>query len=56
MLGVNVLGLADEPYDLLKSELKASLTEYFRVNDMHIYDEMLRALGFLTHRYGRSTG
>jgi len=53
ILGVNVLGLADEPYDLLKPELKASLTEYFRVNDMHLYDDLLRALGFFTHRYGK---
>ena len=36
--GVNVLGLSDESYDSLRSELKASLTEYFRVDDMHNYD------------------
>ena len=52
-LGVNVLGLADEPYDLLRPELKNVLTEYYRVNDMNNYDEMLRALGYFTHRYGR---
>ncbi|HEY5670858.1 MAG TPA: ATP-grasp domain-containing protein [Anaerolineales bacterium] len=52
-LGVNVLGLADEPYELLQPRLKASLTEYYRVNDMHNYDELLRALGYFTHRYGK---
>jgi len=52
-LGVNVLGLADEPYELLRPELKSSLTQYYRVNDMHSYDELLRALGYLTHRYGK---
>jgi len=52
-LGVNVLGLADEPYDLLRLELKAALTEYYRVNDMHHYDELLRALGYFTHSYGK---
>jgi biotin carboxylase len=51
--GVTVLGLADEPYDSLRGELKSSLTEYFRVNSMHNYDELVRALGFFTHRYGR---
>ena len=51
--GVNVLGLADEPYDSLRSELKSSLTEYFRVNSMHNYDELVRALGYFTHRYGK---
>ena len=51
--GANVLGLGDEPYDALRRELKSSLTEYFRVNDMHNYDELVRALGYLTHRYGK---
>lgn len=52
-LGVNVLGLADEPYDLLRPELRQVLTEYYRVNDMHSYDELVRALGYFTHRYGK---
>src|SRR5512134_2602152 len=51
--GVTVLGLADENYDSLRPELKASLTEYYRVKDMHNYDELLRALGYFTHRYGK---
>lgn len=52
-LGVDVLGLADEPYDLLRPELKNTLREYYRVNDMHSYDELLRACGYFTHRYGK---
>jgi hypothetical protein len=52
-LGVNVLGLADEPYDMLRPELKAVLGEYYRVNNMHSYDEMLRSLGYLTYRHGK---
>jgi hypothetical protein len=52
-LGVSVLGLADEPYDLLRPELKSALNEYYRVNDMHNYDELLRALGYYTHNYGK---
>lgn len=51
--GVTVLGLADENYDSLRSELKSSLTEYFRVNNMNNYDELLRALGYFTHRHGK---
>src|SRR6185503_5900745 len=51
--GVTVLGVADENYDALRPELKGALTEYYRVNDMHNYDELLRALGYLTHRYGK---
>jgi hypothetical protein len=52
-LGVKVLGLADEPYDLLRPELKSALTEYYRVADMHNYDDLLRACGYFTHRYGK---
>lgn len=51
--GVTVLGLADEHFDSLRPELKSALKEYFRVNDMHNYDELVRALGFFTHRYGK---
>ncbi len=51
--GVNVLGLADEHYDFLRQELKSALTEYFRVDDMHNYDQLVRALGYFTHRYGK---
>jgi hypothetical protein len=52
-LGVTVLGLADEPYDLLNPALKAALTEYYKVSNMHNYDEMLRGVGYFTHRYGK---
>jgi len=29
------------------------LTEYYRVADMHNYDDLVRACGFFTHRYGK---
>jgi hypothetical protein len=52
-LGVNVLGLADAPYNDLRSELQRALNEYYRVNNPHNYEELLRALGYFTHRYGK---
>jgi biotin carboxylase len=52
-LGANVLGLADEPYETLGSELKWALTEYYRVADMQRYEQMLRACGHFTHRHGK---
>lgn len=52
-LGVNVLGLADESFDRLRPELRNALREYYRVSDMHNYDELLRACGYFTHRYGK---
>jgi hypothetical protein len=51
--GAKVLGLADEPYDQLSPEIRNTLTEYYRVSDMHNYDELVRALGHFTHRYGK---
>ena len=52
-LGANVLGLADEPYDLLNPDLRNALTEYYWINDLHNYNELIRALGYFTHRYGK---
>ncbi len=51
--GHNVLGLADVEYHELRPELRHALTEYYKVSDMHHYDELLRALGYFTHRYGK---
>lgn len=55
-LGVNVLGLGDTPYDSLKPELKAAITEYFKVEDLHNYDDLMRAMGYFIHKYGRIDG
>lgn len=52
-VGAKVLGVADEPYHLLNPKLRESLTEYYHVSDMHNYDELVRALGYFTHKYGK---
>jgi hypothetical protein len=51
--GATVLGLADAPYEELRPELREALTEYYRVSDLHNYGELVRALGYFTHRYGK---
>jgi hypothetical protein len=51
--GATVLGLSDQPYASLRPELRAALHEYYRVSDLHNYDELLRAIGYFTHRYGK---
>lgn len=51
--GFNVLGIADEDFERLRPELKYSLTEYYRVNDLHNYDELVRAIGFFIFKYGK---
>ena len=52
-MGVNVLGIADAPYEELNDELKSSLTEYYKVDSMEDYDQVLKAVGFFTHKYGK---
>ena len=51
--GVTVLGIGDVAYDELMEELKQSLTEYYFVRDMKNYDEMMRAVAYFIHKYGR---
>lgn len=51
--GATVLGIGDAPYDELRPELRDALTEYYRVGDMANYDELVRAMGWFTHRHGR---
>ncbi len=51
--GVNVLGIGDAPYDSLTDSLKAALTEYYRVDSLKNYDQMIRAMGHFTASYGK---
>ncbi|MCI6675894.1 MAG: ATP-grasp domain-containing protein [Clostridiales bacterium] len=51
--GVNVLGIADTPYEELDDRLKNSLTEYYRVYSLENYDEVYRAVAFFAFKYGK---
>ena len=51
--GVNILGIADVEYDQLDQKLKDSLTEYYKVSSLENYDEVLKAVAFFTHKYGK---
>lgn len=51
--GINVLAVADAPYDELSDVLKNSLTEYYRVSTLENYDEVYRAIGYFAHKYGK---
>jgi hypothetical protein len=51
--GVHTLGIGEDLYDSLPPEVKDALTEYYRVNDMMDYNQLLRACGYFTHRYGK---
>ena len=51
--GVNVLGVGDTSYDALHPDLKRALSEYYRVDSLEDYDQVLRALGYFTGQYGK---
>ncbi|MCC8067125.1 MAG: carbamoylphosphate synthase large subunit [Clostridiales bacterium] len=51
--GLNVLGIGDQPYDELSTDLKDSLNEYFKVSNLENDDEVYRAVAFLTWKHGR---
>ena len=51
--GVNVLGVAETPYDQISPALRGAMTEYYRVGSLHDYDQMVRALGYFTFKYGK---
>ncbi len=52
-MGVRVLGIGDEAYDLLDEQLKNALTEYYYVDSLEDYDQVYRAAAFFIHKYGR---
>ncbi len=51
--GLNVLGIGDQPYEELLPELKDSLTEYVKVPNMEVYDDVYRAVAYLAWKYGK---
>ena len=51
--GVNVLGVGDSAYDALPFSLRNVLTEYYRVDSMESYDQMMRAIAYFTFKYGK---
>lgn len=51
--GARVLAVVDQPYDSLKPELRANIDECFVVKSFHDYQEVLRAAGYFTWKYGK---
>ncbi len=52
-IGANTLGLDDEPHAQIHQTLKDSLSEYYRVNNLHNYDELAKGIEFFIHKYGK---
>ena len=51
--GINVLGIADTPWENLSQGLRDSLTDYYRVNNLEDYNEVYRAVAWFAHKYGK---
>jgi hypothetical protein len=52
-VGATTLGIADANWEQLRPELRAALDDYYRVDDLGNYEQLVRALGFFIHRHGR---
>lgn len=51
--GVRVFGISNEPYTQLDPQLQSALSEYYKVDSMEDYTQMLKACGYFTHKYGK---
>ena len=55
-LGVNVLGIGDADEEFFPHGLKGCLTDYYKVDNLHDYDAVYRAVSYLSYKYGRPDG
>ena len=51
--GARVLGIGDTPYDGVDDNTKNALDEYYYVPDLQDYEDVYRAVGFYTAKYGK---
>ncbi len=51
--GATTLGIADTNWEALRPELRAALVDYYRVDDLGNYDQLVRAVGYFISRHGR---
>ena len=52
-MGQTALGIGDEPWDNLSSQMKDALSEYYQVTNMEDYDQMYRAVAWFAHKHGK---
>ena len=51
--GINVLGIADTPWEQIPEHLRRNLTDYYRVNNLEDYSEVYRAVAWFAHKWGK---
>ncbi|MCB0807595.1 MAG: ATP-grasp domain-containing protein [Bacteroidales bacterium] len=54
--GVNVLAIGDAPYDHLHPDLHWAFTEYYKVDDLHRFDQLEMAMNHLIRKHGEIAG
>jgi biotin carboxylase len=52
-VGARALVIADHAQQELHPELQAALSDCYKVRDLHDYDEIVRACGYFTYKYGK---
>ncbi|HEY9069083.1 MAG TPA: carboxylate--amine ligase [Candidatus Ozemobacteraceae bacterium] len=50
--GARVLGIGEASWEELRPELKEAMAEYYRVESMNDYDQVVRAMGYFIHHHG----
>src|SRR6476620_11293389 len=51
-VGARPLGIADQNWENLRPELRDNLDDYYRVDTLANYDQMVRGIGFFISRHG----
>jgi hypothetical protein len=51
-VGANVFGVADVNHEQLHPDLRAALNDYYRVDSLMSYDQLVRAIGWFISRHG----
>ena len=51
--GINVLAIADTNYENLPQELRDSITDYYKVDNLEDYSQVYRAVAWYAHKWGR---
>ncbi len=51
--GLTVLGVGDAPYHELNGRLQETLSEYYKVDYLEDYEQVFRAVAFLSFKYGK---
>ena len=52
-IGIKTLGIGEDNYESLSTNLKNSLDDYYKVSSLENYEEVHKAVAFFTFKYGK---